>query len=86
MRNIIPYKNNMEENQIRKLQRQVVNFTELFKRGTEKDCMKFTMKYYGDLYYFWGVLADNKRDCYCQVLDEDKTIYRTKDRRNTRNI
>ncbi len=54
-----------------KLQRQVVNFTELYKRGAVTDGMVFTMKYDDELYYARSVLADNRKDCYFQVLDED---------------
>lgn len=57
------------------LQRQVVSFTELYKRGAVTDGMIFTMKYDGEIYYARAVLADNKKDCYFQVLDENKNPF-----------
>ena len=54
-----------------RLQRQVVSFTELYKRGAVTDGMVFSMTYDGERYYARAVLADNKRDCYFQVLDEN---------------
>lgn len=55
-----------------KLQRQVMSFTELYKRGAVTDGMLFTMKYDGEIYYARAVLSDNKKECYFQVLDEKK--------------
>lgn len=57
------------------LQRQVVSFTELYKRGAVTDGMMFTMKYDGELYYAKAVLADNKKECYFQVLDENQNPF-----------
>ena len=55
----------------RQRQRQVTEFAELYRRGAVKDGMRFVMKYDGETYYARAVLADNKTDCYFQVLDED---------------
>ena len=55
-----------------KLQRQTVNFTDLYKKGAVRDGMMFTMKYDGEIYYAKAVVADNQRDCYLQVLDEKR--------------
>lgn len=55
-----------------KLQRQVVSFTELFKRCAVTDGMKFTMQYDGESYYAQAVLAEDRRNCYFQVLDENR--------------
>lgn len=55
-----------------KLQRQVMSFTELYKRGAVTDGMLFTMKYDGEIYYARAVLSDNKKECFFQVLDEKK--------------
>lgn len=57
------------------LRRQMVNFTELYRRGAVKDGMGFTMKYDGEEYYAKAVLADNGQDCYLQVLDENREEY-----------
>ena len=59
----------------RQLQRQVTDFTELYRRGAVKDGMRFVVKYDGETYYARAVLADNKTDCYFQVLDEDATPF-----------
>ncbi|MBO5292475.1 MAG: PD-(D/E)XK nuclease family protein [Lachnospiraceae bacterium] len=53
-----------------KLQRQVMNFTDLYKRGAVKPGMRFCMKYDGEFYYARIVLSDDKKNCYLQVLDE----------------
>ena len=37
--------------------------------------MPFTMQYDGETYYAKIVLADNARDCYFQVLDENKNPF-----------
>ena len=58
-----------------KLQRQVVSFTELYQRGAVTDGMMFTMKYDGEVYYVRAVLADNRKDCYFQVLDEKRNPF-----------
>lgn len=57
------------------LQRQVVNFTELYKRGAVTDGMSFTMKYDGEIYFAKTVLSDDKKNCYLQVLDEKGNPY-----------
>lgn len=59
----------------KKLQRQIVSFTELYKRGVITEGMPFTMQYDGETYYAKIVLADNARDCYFQVLDENKNPF-----------
>ena len=59
----------------KKLQRQIVSFTELYKRGVITEGMSFTMQYDGETYYAKIVLADNARDCYFQVLDENKNPF-----------
>lgn len=55
-----------------KLQRQVMSFTELYNRGAVTDGMIFTMKYDGETYYAKAVLTKDKKNCYFQVLDENK--------------
>lgn len=57
------------------MQRQVVNFTELYRRGVVTEGMRFTMKYDGEIYYAKIVLSEDKRNCYLQVLDENKQPY-----------
>lgn len=52
------------------LQRQSVSFTELYRRGAVTDGMIFRMTYDGEVYQARTVLADDKRSCYFQVLDE----------------
>lgn len=54
------------------LQRQVVNFTELYNLGAVTDGMRFTMQYDGQKYFAKTVLSDDKTHCYLQVLDENK--------------
>lgn len=62
-----------------RLQRQTVSFTELYKRGAIKPGMGFQMKYDGEIYYAKVVLSDDKRNCYLQVLDENKESIIEKD-------
>lgn len=61
------------------IQRQVIKFTELYRRGAVQKGMRFTMKYDGEIYYARIALADNKQDCYLQVLDEEQQPYRDKE-------
>lgn len=55
----------------KKIQRQVVKFTELYQRGVITDGMRFTMKYDGEVYYAKAVVASDQINCYLQVLDEN---------------
>mgnify|MGYP000297836366 FL=1 len=55
-----------------RLQRQVISFTELYRRKAVTDGMLFSMKYDGEVYYARAVVASNKRDCYFQILDENR--------------
>lgn len=57
----------------RQFQRQVMNFTELYKRGAVTDGMRFTMKYDGEIYYAKAVCSGN--ECYFAVLDENGQFY-----------
>ena len=54
------------------LQRQVLSFTDLYNRGAVTDGMMFTMRYDGETYYARAVLTKDKKNCYFQVLDENK--------------
>ena len=58
-----------------RLQRQVVTFTELYRRGAVKDGMRFSMRYDGETYLARAVLADDGRNCYFQVLKENGEPY-----------
>lgn len=58
------------------LQRQVLSFTDLYNRGAVTDGMMFTMRYDGETYYAKAVLTKDKKNCYFQVLDEDKKAIR----------
>ena len=62
-----------------RLQRQTVSFTELYKRGAIKPGMGFQMKYDGEVYYAKVVLSNDKKNCYLQVLDENKESIIEKD-------
>lgn len=53
------------------LQRQSVSFTELYRRGAVTDGMMFRMTYDGETYLARTILADDGRNCYFQVLDEE---------------
>lgn len=55
------------------MQRQITDFTELFKRGAVTDGMRFTMKYDGENYYAKIVCSGDK--CYFAVLDENGQFY-----------
>ena len=52
------------------LQRQSVSFTELYRRGAVTNGMVFRMTYDGETYQARTVLADDGKNCYFQVLDE----------------
>ena len=58
-----------------KMERQVVTFTDLYKRGLVKNKMQFTMKYDGELFYARAILSSDGKDCYLQILDENKQPY-----------
>ena len=58
------------------LQRQVINFTELYRRGAVTADMHFTMKYNGEIYHAKTVLSDNRKECFFQVLDENQRPFR----------
>lgn len=58
-----------------RLQRQAVSFTELYRRGAVKPGMGFQMKYDGEVYYAKAVLSNDKKNCYLQVLDENKEAF-----------
>lgn len=62
-----------------RLQRQVVNFTELYRRRKVEDGMRFTMKYDGITYLAKTIVSPDGRNCYMQVLDEDGQPYRDED-------
>ncbi|MCM1329943.1 MAG: hypothetical protein NC253_10940 [Ruminococcus sp.] len=56
-----------------RLQRQVTDFTELYKRGAVTDGMRFTMKYDGEVYNAKAVCSGE--ECYFVVLDENGNYY-----------
>lgn len=58
------------------IQRQIIKFTELYRKGAVKEGMRFTMKYDGEIYYARIAVADNRQNCYLQVLDEEQQPYR----------
>ena len=58
------------------IERQVIRFTELYRRGKVADGMRFTMKYDGVEYHARIVLAENRKDCYLQILDENEKPFR----------
>jgi hypothetical protein len=59
-----------------RLERQIVNFTELYRRGQVTDGMRFTMKYDGIIYRAKTVASTDGKNCYLQVLDEHGNPYR----------
>jgi len=58
------------------LQRQSVSFTELYRRGAVTDGMLFRMTYDGETYLARTVLADDRQNCYFQVLNENGAPFR----------
>ncbi len=57
------------------LQRQGVNFMDLYKKGAIKEGTEFTMKYDGETYYSRIVLSRDKSKCYLQLLDENHQAF-----------
>ena len=58
------------------VKRQIVTFTDLYQAGIVTDGMQFTMDYAGITYYAKAVVANDRINCYLQVLDENKEAYR----------
>lgn len=58
-----------------KMERQVVTFTDLYKRGLVKNGTPFTMKYDGEVFYARAVLSEDGKDCFLQILDENRQPY-----------
>lgn len=57
------------------LQRQNVNFMDLYKKNLVYENEIFTMKYDNEIYYAKIALTKDKKKCYIQVLDENKKPY-----------
>lgn len=57
-----------------KIQRQIITFTELYKKGVVTHGMKFTMRYGGEIFYARTVV-NKKEECFLQILDENKQPY-----------
>lgn len=57
------------------LERQFVSFTDLYQRGIIKDGMQFTMKYDSVQYYAKATVSPDGKECYLQVLNENKEPY-----------
>lgn len=55
--------------------RQIVKFTELYKRGLVKNNMRFTMQYDGVTYLARTVLSSDENECYLQLMDENGKPY-----------
>lgn len=61
------------------LERQIITFTELYRKKLVTDGMRFTMKYDGVIYHAKITVAPNKEHCFLQVLDENLNPYRDKE-------
>lgn len=58
------------------MERQIISFTELYRKGLVTDGMKFTMKYDGVSHHAKAILSLDKRECYLLLLDENGEPYR----------
>lgn len=59
-----------------RLQRKIVDFTELSAHGLVHDGMRFTMKYDGIVYHARVIASEDRSKCFLQLLDEDQNPYR----------
>ena len=59
-----------------RLQRQSVNFTELYRRGAVTNGMGFRMVFDGETYQARTILDESGQNCYFQLLNETGTPYR----------
>lgn len=58
------------------IKRQIVTFTDMYRAGVVTDGMPFTMEYDGVTYYAKAAVARNKKECFLQVLDENRQAYK----------